>query len=427
MSTPPPSSRRQVFGWALYDWGNSAFATTVMAGFFPAFYGRYWRPLPEGMDAQSTFELGVGNSVASLLVAVMAPILGSIADRGSAKKRFLASFTALGVGMTAALFLVPQGGWFAALAVYALGVVGFSGANVFYDSLLVSVAPPDKSDFVSGLGYSLGYLGGGVLLALNLWMVRAPQTFGIPDATTAVRVAFLTVAVWWALFAIPILVFVREPAATAGRVGMVAAAVQGWRQLATTFREIRRLRTIWLFLLAYWLYIDGVQTVIKMAVKFGQSLGFEDGTLIGALLLTQAVGFPAALLYGWFGHRIGTRRAILIGIVAYGVTTIASVYMTVPAHFFALAVAVGLVQGGVQALSRSYFGRLIPADKAGEFFGFYNMLGKFATILGPTLMGLSAWALGSTRLSILSLLLLFGAGGWLLSRVREPESTPQAA
>ncbi|MDK2970643.1 MAG: transporter, family [Candidatus Sumerlaeota bacterium] len=418
----PPIGKKwkSVLGWALYDWGNSAFSTTIMAGFFPVFYGEFWRPETIVSAERSTFELGFGNSVASLLVAFMAPVIGTIADKGSRKKRFLATFAFLGVLMSAALFVVPGGAWLPALLVYGLAVVGFAGANIFYDSLLVTVAPPGREDFVSGFGYSLGYLGGGLLFAVNVLMVQRPELFGIADSGTAVRLSFLSVAVWWGVFTIPVLMTVEEPRGERS-VGLGEAVVAGWRQLAITFREIRALRAVWMFLLAYWLYIDGVNTVIRMAVKFGHDLGFETGTLIGALLLTQFVGFPAALLYGWLGEKIGTQRAILIGIAVYGATTIASVFMSAPIHFYALAVTIGLVQGGVQALSRSYFGRLIPVEKAGEFFGFYNMLGKFAAILGPTLMGIGGLMLGR-RYSIVMLLVLFVVGGWLLTRVREPKA-----
>jgi UMF1 family MFS transporter len=269
---------------------------------------------------------------------------------------------------------------------------------------------------VSSYGYALGYLGGGLLFALNVLAVVNPAWFGLPDAASAVRISFLSVAAWWLVFSIPLLREVREQPASQ-RVPIGRAVREGLRQLVETVRHILGYRELTLFLLAYWLYIDGVNTVIKMAVDFGLSLGLPASSLLAALLLTQFVAFPAALAFGWLGDRIGAKRGILIGLAVYALATLAAFGLDTVVEFYALAVVVGLVQGGVQALSRSYFGRLVPAGRNAEFFGFYNMVGKFATVFGPLLVGAVALWSGSSRASIASLVVLFVAGGILLALI----------
>jgi UMF1 family MFS transporter len=416
----PESARRQLWAWALYDWGNSAFATTVLAGFFPLFFKQYWSA---GSSASlSTFHLGAANSTASLFVALSSPLLGAIADKSALKKRLLACYAALGVVMTFALFFITKGNWFAAAACYTGALIGFTGSLVFYDSLLVSVATPEQSDRASTFGYALGYLGGGSLLLVNVLMFAKPALFGLADAAQGVRVSFLTVAAWWAIFTVPLLRYVREPSSTA--LPPVAAIKAGARQLGVTMRRVAGMRTLWLFLLAYWLYIDGVDTVVAMAVDYGLSLGLNASSLIVALLITQFVGFPAALGFGQLGVTLGTKRSIMLGIAVYLGVTLFAYSMHTETEFYALAAVIGLVQGGVQALSRALYSRLIPADEAAEFFGFYNMLGKFAAIIGPALMGWVSLTTGSPRLSILSLSVLFLAGGALLLLVDDSNRTP---
>lgn len=409
--------RRPVLGWALYDWGNSAFATTVMAGFFPAFYSFLSKDLSTG-DSQFWFNITLAAS--SIVVALSAPILGAIADRGGSRKKFLATFAMLGVVMTASLAWVNAGQWQLGLLFYALGTVGFSGANVFYDSMLVDVASEREFDMVSAFGYGMGYVGGGLLFAINVLMINDPDMFGIADRGAAVKVSFVSVGVWWAAFTLPLLLAVRETP-TKHKARAMEAVREGLAQLAGTFREVRQLRVLLLFLIGYWLYIDAVNTVIKTAVFFGDRvLSLASADLMKALLLTQFVAFPAALAFGWLGQRIGPRRAILIGLAVYVVALFyAWRWLTSSADFYLLAISIGLVQGGVQSLSRSLYARLIPVSKTAEFFGFFNMVGKFAAILGPLLMAVTPLALSGAdqRDSILSLNLLFFAGGYLLWRV----------
>jgi len=380
------SNKKTVWGWVMYDWANSAFATTVMAGFFPIFFKQYWS---YGVDVNmSTAQLGFGNSLASLFVALMAPFLGAIADKGSAKKKFLLFFAYLGVLMTAGLFLVHKGQWGMAIFVYVMGIIGFSGANVFYDAILPGITGEDKIDYVSSLGFSMGYLGGGLLFLINVLMTLMPQKFGLPDATAAVRVSFLSVAFWWGLFTIFTIAWVPEDTSVAKVKRGESIVTAGIRQLVNTFKKVRHLKTVFLFLLAYWFYIDGVDTIIRMAVDYGLSLGFESNDLIVALLLVQFVGFPAALVFGKLGERWGVRKAIYLAIGIYMCVTVWGTTMTRKEEFYVLATGIGLVQGGIQALSRSYYSRLIPKNQAAEYYGFYNMLGKFAAIIGPALMGI---------------------------------------
>ena len=377
--------KRAVWGWVLYDWANSAFATTVMAGFFPVFFKKYWS---FGADVNtSTAQLGFGNALGGLIVALLAPVLGAIADSGSAKKKFLIFFSYLGVVMTACLSLAAQGAWGWAVFFYVMAVVGFSGANSFYDSLLPHVARAEKVDYVSGLGFSMGYLGGGLLFLVNVLMTLMPQKFGLTDATQAVKASFVSVALWWGFFTLFTILWVPEVKTerSAGREG--SAVARGFRQFAGTFRKVSHLKTILLFLAAYWFYIDGVDTIIRMAVDYGMSLGFDSNDLIVALLIVQFVGFPAALAFGKLGERWGVRKAIFLAIGVYLFITLWGVFMKSRQEFYVLAVIIGLVQGGIQALSRSYYSRLIPRDQSAEYFGFYNMLGKFAAIMGPALMG----------------------------------------
>ncbi|MGD2185858.1 MAG: MFS transporter [Desulfobacterales bacterium] len=438
------ANKKAIWGWALYDWANSAFATTVMAGFFPIFFKQYWS---YGADVNvSTAQLGFGNSIASLIVALMAPILGAIADKGSAKKKFLVFFAYLGVLMTAALFLVQKGQWAWAIFIYVMGIIGFSGANVFYDSLLPSVADENKIDYVSGLGFAMGYLGGGLLFLFNVLMTLMPQRFGLPDAASAVRFSFLSVALWWAVFTLFTIFWVpKENVSATEKLGTGAVAA-GFRQFIGTFKKIRHLRVVFLFLLAYWFYIDGVDTIIRMAVDYGLSLGFKSNDLIVALLIVQFVGFPSALVFGKLGERWSVRKSIFLAIAIYMGVTIWGTMMTQKMEFYILAIVIGLVQGGIQALSRSYYSRLIPKNQAAEYYGFYNMLGKFAVIFGPALMGLvglmvkrvlmppsptaeQMMAIGqlASRWGIGSILLLFFIGGILFYFVDEEKGRQQAA
>lgn len=418
--------KKAIFGWSMYDWANSAFATTIMAGFFPIFFKQFWS---DGADVTvSTARLGLANSIAGITVGLSAPVLGAIADKGRSKKKFLLFFAYMGVVMTSSLYTVPKGNWPMAVMLYVLATIGFSGGNIFYDALITGVASEKKIDFVSALGFSLGYLGGGILFTLNVWMTRSPETFGFADAGETIKFSFLSVGIWWAVFSVPLFLFVKESrnekANSGANISMVKA---GFAQLKETFHKIRHLKTIFLFLVAYWLYIDGVNTIVHMAVDYGISIGFESSDLIVALLITQFVGFPAAIAFGYLGVKIGARRSIFIAIGVYLFVSIWGAFIQSKKEFFILAVIVGLVQGGIQALSRSYYAKIIPADKSAEYFGFYNMLGKFSVVIGPVLIGgvgLLVKSMGyssniASRAGIISVSFFFAAGGTLFYFVHE--------
>jgi len=417
-------NKRAVWSWAFYDWANSAYSTTVMAGFFPLFFKEYWAD-PHN-PSQSTFYLGMANSIASMVVAALAPLLGSVADQCSAKKKFLTFFAFLGVIMTGGLWMVAQGNWQMAVLFYVIATIGFSSGIVFYDALLPGLASEERVDAVSSLGFGIGYLGGGLLFLVNVFMYLKPELFGIPDGATAIKLSFLSVAVWWAVFTIPLILFVPEPK-NYENIDFNNAIRMGWVQLVQTFKEIRNMKVVGTFLLAYWFYIDGVDTIIRMAVDYGMSLNFPGESLIIALLIVQFVAFPAALIYGWLASKIGAKTGIMVGIIAYSFITLLGYFMTEAWHFYVLAILIGLFMGGIQALSRSLYTRIIPPDKSAEFFGFYNMLGKFAAIIGPALMGTIALVTGSARLSILSILLLFILGAFFLNKVDVKEGKRLAA
>ena len=394
-----------------------------MAGFFPVFFKDYWCT---GLaPPTSTFYLGTTNSLASLIIATMAPFLGAIADRGGTKKKFLFFFVLLGVVMTSSLYFIAQGSWFLGAGVYFFAIIGFYGGNIFYDSLIVTVAPEEKLDFVSSLGFALGYLGGGLLFSFNVFMILTPQTFGLYNSNEAIRISFLLVALWWMVFSIPLFVFVKEDkvSTTLRPINLVRS---GFHQFFVTLKEIRKFKVVFLFLLGYWLYIDGVDTVILMAIDYGKSIGFSSQSLIVALLITQFVGFPAAIAFGKIGEKLGTKTGILIGISVYIGVTIWSYFMQRELEFYILAIIVGLVQGGVQSLSRSFYAKMVPKTKAAEFFGFYNMLGKFAAVIGPILIGWVSLISERPRYSILSLSVLFVAGAIILYFVDEKEGQRNA-
>ena len=406
-------NKKEVFSWALYDWANSAFATTVMAGFFPVFYKQYWAA---GVaSTESTFQLGIGNAVSSLVIVIIAPLIGAIADVGRFKKIFLVVFSLLGIAGTACLFWVGQNEWAAAVALYCAATIGFMGANVFYDALILSVSTESNRDLVSALGFALGYLGGGLLFSVNVAMTLSPESFGLDSAADAVRLSFLTVAVWWLLFSIPLLLFVRDKNSRPP-VPFFTATKLGVRQIVTTFAHIRALKPVLFFLIAYWLYIDGVDTVVRMAVDFGLSIGFQQQDLIIALLMTQFIGFPAAIAFGYLGQRIGAKKGIYIGLLVYSLVTVWAFFMNVVWEFYVLAAIIGLVQGGVQSLSRSLYADLIPPAQSAEFFGFYNMMGKSAALLGPLLIAVTVMVMQDHRLAMLSLLVFFVGGALFLAK-----------
>jgi UMF1 family MFS transporter len=408
-------NKKTLYAWALYDWADSTYATTVMAGFFPLFFKTYYSA---NVDVTvSTAQLGFANALSGFIVVLLAPLLGAMADVGSLKKRFLFVFAYLGILMSAALALLGEGQWELAIFVYVLGNIGFMGSNIFYDALLPSVSDEKNVDFASGLGFALGYLGGGILFGLNVWMLQNPALFGFEDEAAAVKASFVSVALWWALFSTPLFLFVAEKKVPANKEKMLL--LQGYLRLKNTFSKIKQLKGLLLFLCAYWLYIDGVDTIIRMAVDYGMALGFEPKNLIFSLLLVQFVGFPATLLFAKLAQKWETKKAIFLAIGIYLFIILFASSMSEVYEFYILALMIALVQGGIQALSRSYYSKMIPQQNAAEFFGFYNFLGKFATILGPLLVALVALFSQNSRIAIASVAVFFVLGGVLLYFVDE--------
>jgi len=407
--------KKVVRSWMMYDWANSAFATTIMAAVLPEFYSSVAGATLDKTTATSYW--GYSNTIAMLIIALTAPLLGAIGDHSGAKKRFLGGFAAVGIVATALLIGTDKGMWLYASLLYIFGRVGFGGANIFYDSLLPHVARPGEIDRVSADGYALGYLGGGLLLAFNLLMILKPALFGIPDAAWASRVSFLTVAIWWAVFSIPIFKYVPEPQAVVSRDESGRPFVAGYQRLRRTFRDIRRFRELVTFLVAFWLYNDGVGTIIIMAVIFGAEIGIGTFHLIGAILMVQFLGIPFTLLFGRLPKRVGTKASILCALGIYVVVTILGYFMRTPLHFWLLALLVSMVQGGTQALSRSMYGSMSPQSNSAEFFGFYNVSSKFAGIIGPFLFGVVGQVTGTSRLSIIAIVIFFLAGALILATV----------
>jgi UMF1 family MFS transporter len=382
------SNRKAVYSWCLYDWANSAFALTVMAGFFPVFFKTFWSAGVE--PTLSTARLGFGNAFAGVMVACLSPFLGALADAGRAKKKLLAVFLLVGISTTAALFFVKQGDWFNAIFIFAFANVGFNCANLFYDSLLVNVAEKEKMDWISSMGYAIGYLGCGLLFLFNVFMVKKPHLFGLLDAAAAVKTSFIVASGWWLLFSVPLFLFVKEPVYSSVK-GLFYLAADTLRRLKRTFIKILHCRSMLLFFAAYWLYIDGVNTFVLMAVDFGMAIGISSTALMVALIVVQFVAFPSALLFGLLAKKFGAFKMIMFGISIYVfVCGIGSLLLKTELDYIILAGITGLAQGGIQALSRSYFGKLVPVDESAEYFGFYNVVSRFAVIIGPPIVGIVA-------------------------------------
>ncbi|WP_025770540.1 MFS transporter [Thioalkalivibrio sp. HK1] len=417
---------RAIFSWTLYDWANSVFATTVIAGFFPVFFKQYWNAGTEAVV--STARLGFITSLSGIIILVAAPLIGILADRRGERKRYLALFTLIGAGATMALWLVDKGQWGQAAAVYVVAATGFSGAIVLYDSLLPAVGSPENYHEVSSLGFSLGYIGGGVLFALNVATTLKPEFFGFSDSVEAVRFSFLLVGIWWLLFSLPLFRHVPEPPRNL-RSGLIESdppkAKAGKKKYS--YKEIfHHHRMAGLFLLAYFFYIDAVHTIIRMAVDYGLSIGLPSTSLIVALLITQFVGFPAALAFGWIAHRFGAKPALYTGLAVYTGVIVYARFMSSELEFYILAIMVGLVQGGVQSVSRSLFAHYIPLGRSGEFFGYFNMMGRFAAIIGPALVGAVGLWTGDVRDGILAVLIPLLIGMALIIPLRESAQTERA-
>jgi UMF1 family MFS transporter len=409
--------RPDLRAWAMYDWANSAFQTTIVAAVFPIYYQKVAAAgLPE---AVATSRFAWATTIAILIVAIVAPVLGAVADYRALKKPLLAVFLAVGATATAAMFLVGTGDWRLALSLFVVGNVGVAGSIVFYESLLPHLVGEGELDRVSSAGYAVGYLGGGVLLAVNLLMIQQPALFGIPDAAVATRLSLASVAVWWVVFSIPLFRSVPEPRARIERDERPGdnPLTAGVRRLGETFHELRRYRDAFVFLLAFLLYNDGIQTMIRMATIYGAGIGLPDSAMIAALLLTQFIGIPCAFAFGMIADRAGARPAVFGGLAVYLLITVLGYFMTTSLHFFALAIMVGMVQGGTQALSRSLFASMVPRHKSSEFFAFFSVFERYAGVLGPAIFAFVVERSGSGRSAILAVAAFFVLGAAVLAFV----------
>ena len=409
----------------MYDWGISAMQSVVMTAVFPIFYVKV--AAGDIGEARAATWYGYINTVAALLIAVLAPMLGALADFKAAKKRFLAAFMLLGVGATAAMFFISRGELVYASACFIVSLAASSGSMTFYESLLPHIARDDEIDRVSTAGYAFGYIGGGVLLAIVLAIIQFPQAVGLPhgegltadQASLPARVGFVLTALWWLVFSIPVLRRVAEPPAAAAAATRAAGnpVRAAFARLATTLRELRTYRQAFLMMVAFTVYNDGIQTIIKMASVYGTELRIPQGSLIAAILVVQFVGVPCAFLFGVLASRIGAKRSVYLGLLAYTAICVYGYFITSARDFWILAIAVGLVQGGTQALSRSLFASLVPKARSGEFFGFFSVFEKFGGVLGPLAFAVASQLAGTSRVAILSIIVFFVVGAWLLSKV----------
>jgi MFS transporter, UMF1 family len=419
--------RREVRAWAMYDLANSAFATTIITAIFPVYFASVaGADLPPG---EATRLLARTTTIALATSAILAPFLGALADHAPLKKRLLGLFMGIGCIAAGCLALVTRGDWFLAAVCFGVGNVGFTASLTFYDSLLPHVAREDEIDRVSTGGYALGYLGGGVLLALNVAWILSPSTFGLRDASQASRLSFASVAIWWFLFSIPLFRHVREPdIPSVGTRQSTAVLIRtSFAGLLRTIRELRRYRNAMLLLVAFVIYADGIGTIQRLATSYGAEIGISQSALITAILLVQFAGVPFAFVFGILANRIGAKISIFIGLAVYVGLTISAYYMKTERDFYILALLVATVQGGTQALSRSLFASMIPRARSSEFFGFFSIFEKFGAILGPAVFEMASRTTGSSRSAILSVAAFFLAGAAVLSfvNVREGQKAVQ--
>ena len=417
--------RPDLRAWAMYDWAVSSLQAVVLTAVFPIFFVRVAAAgLPESRATQA---LATANTIAAVIVALLSPVLGAISDYAAAKKRMLAGSMLVGATATAGMFFIRRGDLTLASTLFVIAIIGATASVVFYEALLPHIAKQSELDRVSSAGYAMGYIGGGLLLAVNLAWIQRPDLFGLPSgeglseqaASLPARLAFVSVAVWWVVFSIPLFRRVAEPPRTlerdeAGRGSVVGTA---FARLGETMRQLVGFREAFLMLLAFLIYNDGIQTIIKMATAYGTEIGIGQSALIAAVLMVQFIGVPFAFLFGMLASRIGAKRAVFLGLLAYTIISMIGYFMTTATHFFMLAALVGMVQGGTQALSRSLFASLIPAHKSGEFFGFYSVFEKFSSIFGPLLFSVTIALTGSSRNAILSVIAFFAIGAVLLAFV----------
>ena len=416
--------RRELRAWAMYDWANSAFWCTVIVAVFPPFFSEY---AAKGLDPQdATQRFAWATTIAVTIVAIIAPILGTIADQRAMKKRLLGVFLIIGAAATLLMGTIESGEWRYALLLFIVANIGVAATLVFYDSLLPHIASPDELDRVSTAGFAVGFIGGGVLLLINLAWIHRPDLFGIPDTVAAIKLSLMSVGVWWLVFSVPLFRVVSEPPMphdAPARLDFKTTILTTWR----TFQELRRNRNALWLLIAFLLYNDGIQTIIRMSSIYGAEIGIERNAQIEAFVMVQFVGVPCSFLFGAAADRIGAKPALFVALIVYAWVSVLGYFLMTKAQFFALAFLVGLVQGGSQALSRSLFARMIPKEKSSECFGFFAVFEKFAGVAGPAVFAASITLFQSSRAAVLSVLLFFVAGALALTRVDVAAGEAQAA
>lgn len=429
-ASPSDSSEQHyqqvINAWAMYDWANSAFAVVILTAVFPVYY-RALATNAGRAPEEATAYWAYTTSLSLLVVAVIGPVLGAMADIAGGKKRFLGVALLFGILGSTSLAFLGKDSFVLASLLFAIANLGFAGGNIFYEALLPHIVRPNDLDRVSARGYAFGYLGGGLLLMINvLWLLR-PGWFGMGDRDFALRACFVSVALWWFVFAIPLFRKVPEPGSRKRHFSAAHVVKNGFLRLAATLRQVRRYRQLALFLIAFWIYNDGISTIIKLAAAYGDEIGMNHNDMLIALILTQLIGFPSSIGFGSIARYIGAKRSILLGLAVYTLISVAGFFIRSAWHFYALAIVVGLVQGGTQALSRSLFAAMVPKARSSEFFGFFSTGEKVAGIIGPAIFGMIAQLTGSSRWGIISVTVLFIAGATLLYRVDEAEGQSVAA
>jgi len=410
------SLTKQELSWAFYDWANSAYSMTITSTILPIYFKSV--AASGGMSSSNSTALwGYTISLSTMIVSLLAPILGTIADYKGNKKKFFKSFFSVGVLFTTLLAFVPENNPILLLICYGFALVGFSGTNIFYDAFLVDVTTKERMDKVSSYGFALGYIGSTIPFIISIAIVLLSQKEVLPiSLALACKISFLITSVWWLIFSIPILknvnqIYYIEPEKNPVR--------KSFKRLFSTLKAIKNHRNIFLFLIAYFFYIDGVDTIIGMATSYGTDLGISMVSLLIILLVTQFVAFPFTILYGRLAEKFGGKKLLYAGVITYTIISIYGYFIKTTLDFWILAMAVGSAQGGIQAISRAFYGKMVPKEHANEFFGFYNIFGKFAAIMGPFLVAIITQITGQTRNGILSLIVLFVIGFICLTRVNE--------
>ena len=406
------SSKKTINSWALYHWAENAFGTSVMVAILPIYYSKV--AASTLTPNQATVYWGYTNTIALIIIAILAPIIGTIANLLGMRKRMLMIFAAIGIFATSLLFLVRTGDWFMASAILIVGNIAMALGDVLHDSFLPHIARAKDIDAVSSRGFAFGYLGGGIILAINIVIIQLMSDKGL-----ATRLTFISAAIWWAVFSIPLIINVKEPQGVGTRQGSVF--INSIKELRTTLKTVGHYKQVSMFLVAFIIYNDGIYTIFKMATIYGTELGLDQNTLIGALLLSLVIGVPSSLFFGRLAKRIGTKKCIYICLSGYVLIAIGAFYISRPIDFWILGGAVGIAMGGAQALSRSYFGSMVPKSKTAEFFGFYGMSSRIGGFIGPFVFAVIGQIVGNSRYAILSILIFFVIGAILLSRVNEQE------